>query len=217
MLIYKFLNEKYGLEALRMRRIKISRINELNDPFEFLAPKLSDYYLRKAFHKMKLQMLKNTGLLCFSKMRTNPLLWSHYANRHQGICLGFNAPKEDLKEVIYTSKRPNPEVFFSGSRTVKEEAMHKLIPTKYIHWKYEKEWRSWHRLEEKDPKTGHYFLDFSDRFNLVKVIVGAESKISRKTIDIALGKHRPNIECFQARTAFNSFRIIQNKDSRLWK
>ncbi len=217
MLIYKFLSEEYGLQALRSRRIKISRISELNDPFELLAPKLSDPNLRNAFHKMKSQMSKDKGLICFSKMRTNPLLWSHYANRHQGICLGFRTPRETLHKVIYTSRRPDPEYLFSNSKLVREKSMRNFIATKYIHWRYEKEWRLWVGLEEKDPKTGHYFLDFSDNLNLVKVVVGAESNITCKTIDIALGKQRPNVECFKVRTAFNSFRMIQNQNNRLWK
>ena len=217
MLIYKFLCEKYGLEALRNRRLKISLINELNDPFELLAPNLSDPILRIAFHEMKSQMSKNKGLLCFSKMRTNPLLWSHYANRHQGICLGFFAPPEDLQKVIYTSRRPDPEDLFSNSKSVREKSMQNFIVTKYNHWRYEKEWRLWVQLQEKDQGTGRFFLDFSDSLKLVKVVVGAESKISRNTIGLAIGKRYPNVQRFKARAAFGSFKIIRNKEDQLWK
>ena len=65
--------------------------------------------------------------------------------------------------------------------------------------------------------TGHFFLDFSDSLKLVKVVVGAESKISRNTIDLAIGKRYQNVERFKVRTAFNSFRIIRNKEEKLWK
>jgi len=217
MLIYKFLSAEYGLEALRSRRIKVSRISELNDPFELLAPNLSNSALRNAFHKMKSHLSMGTGLLCFSKMRTNPLLWSHYANRHQGICLGFHAPEENLHEVKYTSRRPDPADLFSESESVKEKSMQKFIATKYSHRRYENEWRLWVQLQEKDKKTGHYFLEFSDSLKLAKVVVGAESSVSRKKIDAAIGMHHPNIECFKARAAFGSFRIVRNTDEMLWE
>ncbi len=41
MRLYHFFSEKYALEALRNKRIKVSIINELNDPFEFL-PRFSN-------------------------------------------------------------------------------------------------------------------------------------------------------------------------------
>lgn len=48
MIVYHFISSEFALKALRDRRLKISRINELNDPFEFCAadfpiviPKLS--------------------------------------------------------------------------------------------------------------------------------------------------------------------------------
>ena len=43
--VYKFLNAKYALEALEKRRLKIARINELNDPFELLGTNLTDQEL----------------------------------------------------------------------------------------------------------------------------------------------------------------------------
>jgi hypothetical protein len=39
MRLYHFIRERFGLEAIRDSRLKISRINELNDPFEFLGSK----------------------------------------------------------------------------------------------------------------------------------------------------------------------------------
>lgn len=33
--LYYFTTERYALEAIRDQRLKIARLNELNDPFEF--------------------------------------------------------------------------------------------------------------------------------------------------------------------------------------
>ena len=217
MLIYKFLNEEYGLEALRSRRLKISRISELNDPFELLAPNLSNPDMRNAFHTMKANLSKDKGMLCFSKARTNPLLWSHYADRHQGVCLGFHVPKEDLHKVIYTSTRPDPAKLFSQNMSVRVSATQDYLGTKYKHWVYENEMRLWVDLKDKDCATGHYFFDFSDSLKLTSVIVGAESKISRKIISASVKKHHPHVEYFKVRAAFNSFRVVRNQDASLWK
>jgi hypothetical protein len=37
MRVYHFINEEYGLDDLRRRRLKIATILELNDPFETLC------------------------------------------------------------------------------------------------------------------------------------------------------------------------------------
>ncbi len=37
MIVYHFTSSEFALKALRDRRLKIARINELNDPFELCA------------------------------------------------------------------------------------------------------------------------------------------------------------------------------------
>jgi hypothetical protein len=41
MKVYHFRSAEFGIKSLRERRLKIARIMELNDPFEFLAVDLS--------------------------------------------------------------------------------------------------------------------------------------------------------------------------------
>lgn len=216
MRIYKFLNEEYGLKALKNRSLKISRICELNDPFELLAPNLSDQKFRKAFQRLKNQLAKNRGLLCFSKKWTSPLLWSHYADSHQGICLGFDFPDKFLKEVIYISKRPPPDKLKSKSLVVREKEMEKILATKFSHWRYENEVRAFVSLSDMDRRSGHYFFDFSEELRLVEVVVGAEANISRNEIDDALGKRNAGVKRFKARAAFTSFNVVRNKDRKMW-
>ena len=42
MRVFHFRSVKYGLKSLEERRLKISRIHELNDPFEILGANLSN-------------------------------------------------------------------------------------------------------------------------------------------------------------------------------
>jgi hypothetical protein len=79
MLVYHFLNAHWGLDDLRERRLKISRIMDLNDPFEFLGVDLADRQVRKGLKKTKKELAEEQGLLCFSKSWRNLVLWGHYA------------------------------------------------------------------------------------------------------------------------------------------
>ncbi len=64
MRVYHFLNRHWGLDDLARRRLKISRLNDLNDPFELLGYSSRDPLIRAAFNGTKDQMAATTGLLC---------------------------------------------------------------------------------------------------------------------------------------------------------
>lgn len=49
MRVYYYTSEQHGLSNIINKRIKISLLNELNDPFEFLGVDLSDKEFREAF------------------------------------------------------------------------------------------------------------------------------------------------------------------------
>ncbi len=105
MRVFHFRDEKNGLKSLKERRLKITRIMELNDPFEFLGAELSNLDFRKAINATKNQISKTTGILCFSKNWRNPVQWSHYAKEHKGICMGFDIRKRLLAKVDYVDER----------------------------------------------------------------------------------------------------------------
>src|SRR6266699_7273356 len=105
MRVYHFLSEQYGREDLLKRRLKIATLSDLNDPFELLAVSLSDAAVRRAFRKMKEELSRERGLLCFSRDWRNPVQWSHYAHGHRGLCFGFDVPDEAVGPVTYSEKR----------------------------------------------------------------------------------------------------------------
>ena len=217
MLVYHFVNKEYGIEDLRRRRLKIATLNQLNDPFEFFGVNLSNEALRHAFKKMKNELSTTRGLLCFSRDWHNPVQWSHYAERHRGLCLGFEVPNEHIGSVNYLRKRlpVEPEQLINY-RQLDPETLTTLLFTKYSHWKYEDEVRSFVTLEEKDIEKNMYFAEFSDDLKLVQVIVGAETTISRADILDALGDLAPHVEAFKARLAFQSFRVVKQRNQKLW-
>jgi hypothetical protein len=213
MRVYHFLRAKYGIENIRKRHLKISLLQDLNDPFELLSIELSDKELRRRLIALKQNLSGDRGLHCFSRNWTNPVQWGHYAERHRGLCLGFEIPKQCLIRVEYAGKRLVKE----AEQTKDRETMRKLLCTKYSHWRYEGEERAFVDLTGKGPDAkGRYFADFSTDLRLRRVVVGARSEISRADLAKALGPLVPEVEAFKARLAFQSFRVVRNRQESLW-
>lgn len=212
MLAYRFLPETWALRALREQRLKISLIKDLNDPFELASINLRDKKLRPAFAAMKTQLSETTGLLCFSKRWTNPLLWSHYADRHKGICLGFRIPDGSLEPVGYEVGRLTLDSSWSLTSEAEKQALtKKLLLTKFKDWSYEEEYRLFLRLSELDESNGHYFCDFDGVLALSEVIVGSSSTLASEELLDALGKSIESVKIVKARMAFKSFEVVRDK------
>ena len=78
---------------------------------------------------------------CFSERNDALLMWSHYADEHRGLCIGYNL--HDLIKnyncfpVIYSDEMPQGKELGLN----KTDSLMKYILTKYSDWSYEKEWR----------------------------------------------------------------------------
>lgn len=218
MIVYHFLNEEYGLESLREKRLKVSTADDLNDPFEHMAIELGDEKLRDAMKRALRALAGKHGLICFSKSWSSPVMWSHYANRHGGICLGFEIPKERLSKVSYQNDRLqyHTDIFESDPKAA-EELMLKLATTKFSDWSYENEWRIFVDLFETTQENGLHFVAYSEQLQLKKIIVGHHSTITRRQIEdlVEVQDNRP--EYFKARPAFKTFRMTRQNKDQLWK
>lgn len=93
--------------------------------------------------------LRNTfGCLSLSESDREILMWSHYANSHNGYCIGykFKLDSKYFKKVVYSRARNlNFLLAFFKDQPTREEfeesLMEEYFLTKYISWEYEKEWR----------------------------------------------------------------------------
>jgi hypothetical protein len=204
---YKFLNEHFGLKSLSEKRIKISEIHELNDPFELIPFNLKEPKYRKAMLHMRDQLAANgRGLLCFSATWRDPVVWAHYSDKHKGICLGFEIPdgKSLYRRVRYEPKR----LPFPKDLHVSADARDMLF-IKYSNWAYEQEVRVWIQLPTADD--GLYFCDFDDTIQLKEVIVGAKCTLSRSDITRALGTLAEHVTLIKARAGFTKFEVVRDK------
>lgn len=137
---------------------KVRRMHEL---YERHGLFMSD--MGKMFEKLEHQ-LATVGIFSLSDAEDQQLLWSHYADGHKGLALGFAvepgcplADPEHLIQVTYQDEKP---VFSDGYRgevrissdpdgSVRSESRFALsdpvfrasISTKPPFWAYEREWR----------------------------------------------------------------------------
>jgi hypothetical protein len=83
-------------QELEERRLKQSRVSDLNDPFELVPYDLTNLIYRKTFHQTWLDVDHERGLLCFSGDWKGPVIWAHYSDKHRGLSLASrflcNAP-----------------------------------------------------------------------------------------------------------------------------
>lgn len=121
--------------------------------------------------KSTLQKLVNRSrVVCFSENGENLLMWAHYADKHSGYCLTFDAKKlkgknvrVGLYEVDYIESRPF--IILSPGEIGSNELAKKILLTKSLHWCYEKEVR----LIWNDQKE---YFDFQE--SLTGIIFGAK-------------------------------------------
>lgn len=211
MRVYYLTGSHFALSNLALRRIKISRFTDLNDPFELLAVDLEDKEHRKAFRATKEKLSENKGLICLSRSWSNPVLWGHYAERHTGIALGFDVDEKHLSDVIYAqSPIKIPIDKNTNSPIVSEDLMNQLLRTKFYDWKYEDEVRVFVELDHKVKESGMYFYNFSEDFQLREVILGPKCELPIASIRAVVAGCSPDVEVTKSRIAFSSFRVVKN-------
>ena len=206
--LYRYSSSKYGLWTLQNRCLRVSRIEELNDPFEFLAPELIDPQYRQIIRSVKAHLNKTKGIVYFAENRKSPLMWAHYAERHEGLCLGFDVVAGDaLGRVKYVTKR------LKWPGKLEYDFAQALLLTKFSHWRYEREWRAFMSLDDCQECDGHYVKPFSDDLVLREVYTGVRSEMSlRESVEGAVhGLH--GVRVWNTREAFRTFDVVQRRGS----
>ena len=154
MALYKFRslqNLRRFLDILVKRRLYMAHYNEMNDPME--GAFLSDPGNRALLQDI--WMGKRRKLICcFSTDYRHTLLWSHYADSHQGCCL----------EVEVTSKlQPYVVTYSPDIPDAQNSNLTDILTHKSQYWRYENEVR--------------YIKDeFSSRGNKAKPYIAVEIK-----------------------------------------
>lgn len=212
MRLYYLTSAQHAIANIALRRIKISRFADLNDPFELLGVNLANKRSRAQFRKLKERINANTGLICMSKAWKSPLMWGHYADKHRGICLGFDVDDARAEEVEYKSSLEQSDLDLETHHPPKDFTK-ELMRTKFSDWRYEEEVRVFVELKDKCVEGGLYFESFSESLVLKEVILGPECPVSRDLIVELISVLYPKggVDVKMARIAFTRFEVLTNK------
>jgi Protein of unknown function (DUF2971) len=172
MLVYRFLSEHFALHALQTRELKVGRLGELNDPADCLptilgAPRLPTVEAMAAFEQQYFsEIFDDMGIVSFSGTVSNPVVWSHYADAHRGIAVGYEFEDAKLFKVKYDDKRASLD--FEATERIRREDhagtkyFSNVITTGFTHkgasWAYEEEYRLFINLYHCTMSGPHYFL-----------------------------------------------------------
>jgi hypothetical protein len=118
-------------------------------------------------------LVRDVGVCCLSRVATDTLMWSHYANFHRGFVVEFQVPESGTLDLLDTLLVPLP-VHYSETRPVldvgqassKDALLRMCLFTKAKSWEYECE----ERVIVPDRSPGIYRYDRERQ--LVSVIAG---------------------------------------------
>ena len=204
--VYHLLATKWALDDLDRRRLKVARFDDLNDPFELLSVELSNRERRRRFYRWQRDAAAKFGLLCFSRTWRNPVLWSHYADKHRGLCLGFDVKASDVQNVTYLDERRElPESIRTTARPGP------LFLSKGKDWAYEAECRRVVELADARREGEHHFWPFGDDLLLREVIAGPRCELSESRLRRILGADFKDVRLTKARLGFRRFEVVPNR------
>ena len=142
------------------------------------------------------------GIFCLAESPLIPLMWSHYADNHRGLCLEFRHLNEPFfgraQRVKYLGTRPRVDAIRSDAW----EVVDALILTKPNDWAYEREWRI------VDTEVGACRKSQFDASLLSGIILGAKvSRDHRETVDMWARERARPVQLMQARLNQETFSI----------
>lgn len=189
------------------QRMKVSRFRDLNDPFELACHDAGHRGARQRTRAFIKTADEKFGLICFSDNWKSPVMWAHYANKHDGVCLGFDVRDENLTCVQYVDSRllnPANAKLGNGIKFIDEMLYHKAQE-----WKYERELRAIVLLE--GPQLPMYHIPFGTSLQLREVIIGAKCLFSPMDLAPLILPQETSATIIKARPAFKAFEMVPNK------
>jgi DUF2971 family protein len=185
MRVYHYLEAKWALSNISAGWLKLSTIDDMNDPYEWECVRSMDAPSQLVLERTKEGIVKLHRPLCFSRSWNNILMWSHYGDRHKGICLGFDITEATAMEVKYFQNLHIVGPLVDAPREDQKPTFALLYAGKYGGWCYEEEVRVYGEPDKE--KEGKCFVSFSEHLRLREVIAGARfPKSSKPAFDDAL-------------------------------
>lgn len=144
--LYKYLPPE-RIDLLESMELRFSRPSQFNDTFDthYLVPKAQGSKGTLARFRLRNRL----GILCLSERPDNHLMWVHYARKHTGFVLGFDASADFFHE----DSRILRKVIYQDGPSVLPEPDLTACFHKSKEWTYEQEWRCVREFESSEPRT----------------------------------------------------------------
>jgi hypothetical protein len=213
--VYKFISAEYGVSNLRDHHLKLSTIDDLNDPFDLGPVDTTDPEIRYAIENLVVWFRQTSAILCFSRNWDNLLLWSHYGASHAGVCLGFDIPDGEARydtDVLY-----QPNVIKVRKEDINLAFVDRLLRTKHESWSYEQEVRMFVRLNDPPDEKGLRWMDFGPNLELKDVIIGSQCKPEDSDAIVeVLEPYGDAVKCWWAGMREDSFLLVRLEGAPWW-
>jgi len=202
--------KEYGYDRALAESIVVPNISLLTEIME---------KTRNDYNKVWKDFLPRLRVFSISEVHDNILMWSHYADYHKGVVLKLRVlPELDnllclANPVLYQAKPPffyTTQDWVDDLLSIKEIKPEKLyFEYAYIKsdiWQYEREWRVWDLLSEKQDK---FYSDYSFHPEEIEAIYfGCKTKYRTKEQIIKIASKINNDICFYDGQKLNdSYRI----------
>lgn len=208
---YHLTSADHAISNISLHRLKVARLSEVNDPFELFALNCMKVELRQALAAFRNIQDRRIGLLSFSESWKSPVLWSHYANGHKGICLGFDIKRNFGVRGIQKVRYEDSKLRLLGddpSPVIGPELQDDLFVTKFRHWSYEEELRAFVELSRATKEGGLYFWPFNGDLRLREVILGHLCPVSLlEPVTTLVKATLPGAVVSKARLGFKYFEV----------
>ncbi|HEF4772999.1 DUF2971 domain-containing protein [Burkholderia multivorans] len=143
---------KFTLGELVNEEIYFCSPSKFNDPFDCridVRKVLEQHAVDQKAIAVVEKIVQNVGVVCFSYDLRNTLMWSHYAQNHEGLCITYEIPSRHIIDnqdrilgwspVRY--KAQEIERLLVENKDEPEQLITILLSSKSESWEYEQEFR----------------------------------------------------------------------------
>lgn len=190
------------------------------DSFE----ELKENFTNEIIQKVK-DARNNALISCFSKRYDSILMWSHYGDKHKGICIEFDRPDKDFLDVKYSKKRckfdledttrrvlgymlSNEEVDVNDKGLIR--CISKPFIVKSLDWKYEEEVRCILSPNSECVSTLEELSLYKIPTNISKIYIGCKvDKTSEEYKNLITLANNKNVMILELKTSDDLFSVIE--------
>lgn len=165
---------------------------------------MTDFFLKEMVEQVLLQTSQKYSITCFSGFEDEILMWSHYAQQHKGICIGFSfnysTMDYEVHPVNYAPDFNPPDFGLEPNKAILY-----WMTTKYVKWTYENEYRL---INQNNAKWMNFEIP-----QVAQIIFGCQvsKELSQKTKKLFNKKGYHSGLFFRMKMAEDSFKLIKEK------